>query len=701
MHPLDPTLRDPARLAALRRTTLLSASPDAAFDRLTRLATMTLEAPVALVTLVDAERQLLKGCIGLPEPWSSARETGLTHSVCQHVVASNEPLIIADAREHPLVRDSLAIPDLGVVAYAGIPLLTSDGYVLGSFCVIDHEPRVWTAREIAILRDLAASVMTEIELRAADVERTRLLAEARHARAAAERAAATIERQQTHLRDIFAQAPALIALVVGPRHLFEYVNPTYARMVGRTDAALVGRPAREAMPAVVGRDVDDILDEVTRTGVPYRATEAPLWLDRHGDGMREEVYVTLVYQPLRDAEGRVAGILCHGVEVTAEVHARRRVEELAREQAAARARLQQVVDVLPEGVQIVDADGRFLAHNAAARDILGQDLTDARLPLDDTTAFAAYGVRRLDGTPCAMTEWPLQRSVVRGEVVRGEQLLVRHARDGHDVPILVNSVPLHDVTGTITGGAVVFQDITTIRDFERARDDLLASVSHDLKNPLTAIQGLAELSRKQAARGSTPSSERMAARQGGIVTAATQMTALLNELLDVMQLQMGRPLALDRRPADLVALVERVVAHQREIGAHPIHVDADALEIICTVDVDRMERVVGNLVSNAIKYSPGGKAVAVRLACEQETGETWSVLAVQDHGVGIPAEDLPHVFERFYRADNVGDVQGTGIGLASVREIVEQHGGTAVATSAQGQGTTITVRLPLSGPAAS
>ena len=155
-----------ARLAALHDTALLDSPSEEAFDRLTRLATRLLHVPVALVSLVDADRQFFKSCIGLPEPWASARETPLSHSFCQHAVQRASPLVIEDAREHPLVRDNLAIPDLGVVAYAGIPLATGDGLVLGSFCVIDHVPRRWTDDELATLHDLAAAVATAIELRA-------------------------------------------------------------------------------------------------------------------------------------------------------------------------------------------------------------------------------------------------------------------------------------------------------------------------------------------------------------------------------------------------------------------------------------------------------------------------------------------------------------------------------------------------------
>ena len=160
-----PAVRDVSRLTALRRTALLDTPAEEAFDRLTRLATTILEVPVALVTLVDEERQFFKSCVGLPEPWASQRETPLSHSFCQHVVEQREPLVIEDAREHPLVRDNLAIRDLNVVAYAGIPLISSDGHDLGSFCAIDSKPREWSVRDIMILKDLAASVMSEIELR--------------------------------------------------------------------------------------------------------------------------------------------------------------------------------------------------------------------------------------------------------------------------------------------------------------------------------------------------------------------------------------------------------------------------------------------------------------------------------------------------------------------------------------------------------
>jgi GAF domain-containing protein len=152
------------RLDALHATGLVDSDVTPSFDRLARLASHVLHAPVALVSLVDRDRQFFKSCIGMPEPWGSERGSPLSHSFCQHAVASREPLIVTDSREHPALRDNLAIRDMGVIAYAGIPLIDGDGYALGTLCVIDSQPRHWTSHQIQVLTDIAASVVTEISL---------------------------------------------------------------------------------------------------------------------------------------------------------------------------------------------------------------------------------------------------------------------------------------------------------------------------------------------------------------------------------------------------------------------------------------------------------------------------------------------------------------------------------------------------------
>jgi GAF domain-containing protein len=159
-------LDDPERLAALERLDLLDAKPDAGFDRYTALAAEMLGAPVALVSLVDSRRQAFLSKHVPDGPLAHVDETPLSYSFCQHAVKAKAPLVIPDAREDELVRDNLAIDEFGYVSYAGAPIMTRDEQALGTLCVLDQKPREWTPEQVDLLKDLAAAVGSEIELRA-------------------------------------------------------------------------------------------------------------------------------------------------------------------------------------------------------------------------------------------------------------------------------------------------------------------------------------------------------------------------------------------------------------------------------------------------------------------------------------------------------------------------------------------------------
>ena len=176
----DEEIQNAARLEALRRTLLLDSPPEEVFDRLTRLATSVLHVPGAMVSLVDGNRQFFKSSVGLPEPWASLRETPLTHSFCKHAVASGEPFVVSDARQDPIVRDNLGVSELGIIAYAGVPLTSTEGFTLGSFCVMDAKPREWTEEDIEVLKTLAASAITEIGARRLTEDLKRLSTDLQH-----------------------------------------------------------------------------------------------------------------------------------------------------------------------------------------------------------------------------------------------------------------------------------------------------------------------------------------------------------------------------------------------------------------------------------------------------------------------------------------------------------------------------------------
>jgi signal transduction histidine kinase len=227
------------------------------------------------------------------------------------------------------------------------------------------------------------------------------------------------------------------------------------------------------------------------------------------------------------------------------------------------------------------------------------------------------------------------------------------------------------------------------------RNEVLAAVSHDLKNPLAVIMGQAQLLENHASQAPGAAAGQLKAGLTRIQANARKMARLLNEMLDAVQAEAGDMLVLERQPIDLVSLArgatdEFVTASNK----HTITVESATTALIGDWDAFRLERVLGNLLSNAVKYSPDGGAIRVRID-QDDAG--WALLEVHDEGQGIPAAALPYVFNRFYRAANAQLTAGTGIGLAVVRRIVEQHGGSVRVQSEVGAGTTVTVRLPLHG----
>ena len=232
----------------------------------------------------------------------------------------------------------------------------------------------------------------------------------------------------------------------------------------------------------------------------------------------------------------------------------------------------------------------------------------------------------------------------------------------------------------------------------RSRDETLASISHDLRTPLTSIRGVAQLLQRRISRGGALDPAELVERLGRIEEQTTLMARMIDDLLDVARIEAGRPLELHLETCDLLALTEKAVADvQRTTDHHRIRVVSKVEgELTGAFDCVRFERVVLNLLTNAVKYSPDGGEVLVTLNRESGPTGEWAVMTVGDQGIGIPPEDVPHIFERFYRASNVGDgIRGTGLGLAGAQQIVRQHGGEIEASSLPGLGTTITVRLPI------
>lgn len=258
MSTRPPTSKPSPRIAALRRSGLLDRPGSEQFGHLTDHLRMVLDVPVAIVSIVDEHRQVFAGHSGLPEPWASAGETPITHSFCQHVVDRASALAISDANTEPLVRENLAIRDLGVVAYLGVPLRLPTGEVVGALAAIDTERRDWTAHDLRVLRSTAHFVEKEIGIGFSDAKYRQLFTEMGEGFYVAE----SVRNEQGVLTDI----------------RFDDVNPAFERMTGLTSAATIGAVLSDVAPESHARLLPvfgKVLDSGLTTAHVNRSTVVP------------------------------------------------------------------------------------------------------------------------------------------------------------------------------------------------------------------------------------------------------------------------------------------------------------------------------------------------------------------------------------------------------------------------------------------
>ncbi len=500
-----------------------------------------------------------------------------------------------------------------------------------------------------------------------------------------------IQRGVFYLADPEVQPAGLSLLATYPRRL----TPEPAASIAFGEG-LLGQAAEDRRPIHL-RDVPPDYAAITSalgSATPRSVVLLPILFEDETRAVLELASIeglSDIHVAFLDQLGESIGI------VLSTITANMRAGDLVQEQAARAeaeyglARLRQVVDVMPEAILIADANGRVYLSNAAAAEIMGTVPESLILATD-----GADGARRVDGTGYVAADHPLARAVFHSEVVRGEQLVITNAITGLEVPILVNSAPLSDGQGHPAGGVAVFQDISPLRDLDRQKDEFLAAISHDLKTPATIIKGNANLLQRALARGDSEGSGQISEGLDVIDESTGQLVRLVDELLDLTRLRMGHELELDVGPADLIKIVRRLATEYQKISPrHTIEIDAESPRVVGDWDEARIERIVSNLISNAVKYSPRGGEITIVVTQEEREGQDWANLIVHDNGIGIPPSELDRVFEPYYRASNTaGTVSGSGIGLAGTRHIVEQHGGRITVESQVGD-TTFTVSLPL------
>lgn len=352
--------------------------------------------------------------------------------------------------------------------------------------------------------------------------------------------------------------------------------------------------------------------------------------------------------------------------------------------------LDALIEQVGDAVLVFDTNLRLLRANRASRAIMGLGLDDPLPSVAAVEVLVMAGAQFPNGEPLTM-DHPEVAAAVRGERTSGMLFRIPGAKESQTRWIHMTVAPIRDDAGSIRYLVSVGRDVTEQQQAERAKDEFLSVVSHELKTPLTAIKGFAQLLNKQADKAGLPPPTRHALAL--IDEQTNQMVVLVNELLDVSRIQLGQ-LRLARSRVNAVALARRVVEQMRSVSdLHELCLEASDEEIAGLWDGPRLERVITNLLENAIRYQPQGGAVNLTLACD---GRQLHV-EVRDHGIGIEPHAIPRLFERFYRASGPlnHQVAGLGLGLYIAAEVVRKHGGELKVSSKPGEGSRFWFDLPL------
>lgn len=551
-------------------------------------------------------------------------------------------------------------------AFLVTPLFKNDT-LISFFMLTQDDVRTWSDNDIGMIEEIADRICNAIEYA---LEHARRL-EAEHV--------LSVERTSDHLRlqSLFKHAPGFMCILRGPHHVFEFVNDSYLHMIGQRD--LIGLEAREAMRDVVEQDSLNLLDRVYASGQPYTGVDMAVTLSRASGEHKKTSYLDFVLQPILDSSGATSGIFVEGFDVTERTLAKKALEVSQQRLKEGMSAAKMVIwdwDLVSNEVVFLGSDNHFFDHGSAVDDIWDH------INSDDIERLHAARNHAMEG------------SDTYSEVVRVHRDGVSHPiwmqihghidRDAHGKPFLVRGVSI---------------DVTALKQAEQAllneskrKDEFLAMLSHELRNPLAPIVAAAEIMGR-------PNVPETSLQRASIIVRrqADHMTALVNDMLDVSRVTTGN-VVLSKQVVRINDVLRDSIEQVRPLlDAQGLTLVFDAPDDSGMIDGDRerLIQIFTNLLQNSAKFTPAGG----HLWIAQRDLESRIAVSVRDDGIGIEPELLHHVFELFVQGKGTIDRLhgGLGLGLSLVKSLVELHGGTISAYSeGVGKGAEFTAIFPQS-----
>lgn len=467
---------------------------------------------------------------------------------------------------------------------------------------------------------------------------------------------------EARFRNLIKQAPVAICVIRAQDLMITDVNIGYLELVGKTINQLKNHTIWDAV-AEAAEVYAPVMQEVITTGVAFHAREHEVVLVRNG--VNETVFVDFVYEPVVDLNGNVTSILVVGNDVTDKVIARRRIEELEE-----RSRL--AIEAAEIGTYEFNYVDQSLIGSERFNEIFGlegpvtrQQVLDTYHPLDAGLSEQAHVVAKQTGRLFYETRLLLADASVKWVRVQGN---VHYDSDGILTKLLGTTI-----------------DITEFKRLQQQKDDFISIASHELKTPITSLKASLQLLERMKSNPTAllPRLIDQSAR------SMEKISELVEDLLNVTRIMEGQVM-LNKRKFTIAHLLDECCSHVRQLGTHALVVQGPrALQIVA--DENRIEQVIFNFINNAVKYAPNSKEIF--LTIEALSGSVK--ISVRDTGPGIPASKLPHLFDRYFRADQTGaQVSGLGLGLYISSDIIQRHGGEIGVDSVEGVGTTFWFTVP-------
>ncbi|HEX9160975.1 MAG TPA: ATP-binding protein [Thermoanaerobaculia bacterium] len=495
------------------------------------------------------------------------------------------------------------------------------------------------------------------------------------------RAAEELARREVDARvrfeAVLETAPIGMAVISADELRFDLANARFmefAANFGRIapDTKVIGLRGDEVIPGF-----ERLLRAVAETG-ETRFDEA---LEIAGPN---RVYVNRIISAVRGRfSGTTQSLTVLTQDVTDQVKAKREIEDLAKMMAERSARLDSILGSMTDGLWVFDASGQVVDVNQAALTMFG---LGSRTEAVENSSFERFEMRYPDGRPIPPDDLPHARAL-RGQTVPDYLAVGKNLLSDKDLDVSIAAAPIE--SNGIVGAVLVSRDITGLQELDRKKDEFLSVASHELRTPLTTIKGYTQLLSQTV--NDLPPEER-ATYINAVLGEIDRMMGLISELLDVSRIETNR-LQIHQQPIRWVEFIERrASAFRVQNPTRTINFGADVSSTIVEADPDRLRQVIDNLLSNAIKYSPEGTDINVLVTAVDGAVQT----SVVDHGIGIPRDEIPQLFERFHRARNVSSryYGGLGLGLYIAKAIVDAHRGRITVESEEGKGSIFTVSLP-------